>query len=69
MRHSGPGPSRYLLISLVVDPTDPRGCNEWVYVSNGCVGGLPEPVRVWDWHIRDKPELGCSVPRPLAQCM
>lgn len=38
--------------------------DEWVYVSNGFVGGLPEPVRVWDWHMRDRPELRRAVPGP-----
>jgi len=36
--------------------------DEWVYLSDGRVGGLPEPVRVWDWHLRELPELGRGVP-------
>jgi hypothetical protein len=36
--------------------------DEWVYVTQGHVGGLPEPVRVWDWHMRDRPELRRAVP-------
>lgn len=33
--------------------------DEWVYVeSDGArVHGIPEPMRVWDWHLRQLPEL------------
>jgi hypothetical protein len=32
--------------------------DEWVYISpNGRrIYGIPEPIRVWDWHLRDLPQ-------------
>jgi hypothetical protein len=32
--------------------------DEWVYVEDGGrVHGLPEPIRLWDWHVRQLPEV------------
>lgn len=33
--------------------------DEWVYIDpdGGRVHGIPEPMRVWDWHLRQLPEL------------
>jgi hypothetical protein len=31
--------------------------DEWVYLhSDGRMSGIPEPIRVWDWHLRDMPQ-------------
>jgi hypothetical protein len=39
--------------------------DEWVYVEPGTgrVGGLPEPMRLWDWHLRQLPDLRRRIPR------
>ena len=32
--------------------------DEWVYLTpDGDMLGLPEPIRVWDWHLRQLPDL------------
>jgi len=33
--------------------------DEWIYLSRdgACVYGIPEPVRVWDWHVNSLPGL------------
>lgn len=32
--------------------------DEWTYLYDGgrCMSGIPEPVRVWDWHLQELPE-------------
>jgi hypothetical protein len=31
--------------------------DEWVYLhADGRMSGIPEPIRVWDWHLRDLPQ-------------
>jgi hypothetical protein len=39
--------------------------DEWVYVQPGTgrVGGLPEPMRLWDWHLRQLPDVRRRVAR------
>lgn len=39
--------------------------DEWVYVSSDGqrVFGIPEPIRLWEWHLRDLPEYRERVPR------
>ena len=39
--------------------------DEWVYIGadGRRLGGLPEPVRVWDWHLAELPELRRRVSR------
>jgi hypothetical protein len=39
--------------------------DEWVYVdpATGWVGGLPEPMRLWDWHLRQLPDVRRRVAR------
>ena len=39
--------------------------DEWVYVSSDGqrVFGIPEPIRLWEWHLRDLPEYRARVPR------
>ena len=31
--------------------------DEWTYLYDGgrCMAGIPEPIRVWDWHLREMP--------------
>ncbi len=38
--------------------------DEWVYIeaSGERMHGIPEPIRVWDWHLRSLPELHAAVP-------
>jgi hypothetical protein len=38
--------------------------DEWVYVEpgGGRVHGLPEPIRLWDWQIRQLPAIRARVP-------
>jgi hypothetical protein len=37
--------------------------DEWVYVTpEGRAHGLPEPIRLWDWHVRQLPRLRARVP-------
>lgn len=32
--------------------------DEWVYLSDdGQMAGIPEPIRVWDWHMRQLPQI------------
>lgn len=39
--------------------------DEWVYLSdNGQMMGLPEPIRLWSWHLRQLPDLLRSRPTP-----
>ena len=36
--------------------------DEWVYVTaDGRVHGLPEPIRLWDWHLRQLPEVRARI--------
>ena len=37
--------------------------DEWVYVAadGSRVSGIPEPVRVWDWHLHDLPPSGVGL--------
>jgi hypothetical protein len=39
--------------------------DEWVYLSDGGnrVHGLPEPIRVWKWHLRELPGFRAAVAR------
>jgi hypothetical protein len=39
--------------------------DEWVYVEpdGGTVHGLPEPLRLWDWHLRQLPDLHARIAR------
>jgi hypothetical protein len=38
--------------------------DEWVYLQpDGTMFGLPEPIRVWDWHLEQLPELLRARPR------
>ena len=39
--------------------------DEWVYLrpSDGTMFGLPEPMRVWDWHLAQRPHLWQALPR------
>jgi hypothetical protein len=39
--------------------------DEWIYVepATGWVGGLPEPMRLWDWHLRQLPDVRRRVAR------
>ncbi|HMQ34538.1 MAG TPA: hypothetical protein PKD53_27630, partial [Chloroflexaceae bacterium] len=39
--------------------------DEWVYLDadEARVYGIPEPVRVWDWHLRELPELAARLDR------
>ncbi len=38
--------------------------DEWVYVdAAGCMYGVPEPIRVWDWHLDDLPDYRARLPR------
>lgn len=32
--------------------------DEWTYLYDGgrCMTGIPEPVRIWDWHLREMPQ-------------
>ncbi len=38
--------------------------DEWVYMepSSGRVYGLPEPIRIWDWHLTDLPQYRAVIP-------
>lgn len=38
--------------------------DEWVYLrpEDGRMFGLPEPVRLWDWHLAQRPDLRRRVP-------
>jgi len=39
--------------------------DEWVYVEpdGATVRGLPEPLRLWDWHLRQLPDLRARIGR------
>ena len=39
--------------------------DEWIYISGDGdrVYGIPEPIRMWDWHLRDLPEYRAVVKR------
>jgi len=38
--------------------------DEWTYLAEDSrVSGIPEPVRVWDWHLRELPDFWARVPR------
>jgi hypothetical protein len=39
--------------------------DEWVYVSadGRCLRGIPEPVRIWDWHLDDLPRYRALLSR------
>jgi hypothetical protein len=37
--------------------------DEWVYVTgDGRAHGLPEPIRLWDWHVRQLREVRARIP-------
>jgi hypothetical protein len=37
--------------------------DEWVYLTpDGGMHGVPEPIRLWDWHVAQLPELRRSLP-------
>ena len=36
--------------------------DEWVYLTaDGRMGGIPEPVRLWDWHLDQLPDVRASL--------
>ncbi|HEX6248363.1 MAG TPA: hypothetical protein VFZ64_10870 [Nocardioidaceae bacterium] len=38
--------------------------DEWVYLTrDGNMYGVPEPIRVWDWHLDQKPDILARRPR------
>jgi hypothetical protein len=39
--------------------------DEWVYVNSAgnAMYGIPEPIRIWDWHLSDLPGVRARVPR------
>lgn len=38
--------------------------DEWVYLhGDGKISGIPEPIRVWDWHLKDLPQYRACAPR------
>lgn len=38
--------------------------DEWVYLTaDGAMSGIPEPIRLWDWHIAQLPMVRASLPR------
>jgi hypothetical protein len=39
--------------------------DEWLYLAPGGTGmfGIPEPIRLWSWHLASLPELRARVPR------
>ncbi|MBA2455980.1 MAG: hypothetical protein H0V48_05525 [Nocardioidaceae bacterium] len=38
--------------------------DEWVYVTpDGSMFGVPEPIRLWHWHVRQLPDLLSRLPR------
>ena len=39
--------------------------DEWVYVEHdgATVHGIPEPLRLWDWHLRQLPDLRARIGR------
>lgn len=39
--------------------------DEWVYVTGeGTMFGLPEPIRLWSWHLQQLPEIWSARPAP-----
>lgn len=40
--------------------------DEWVYIEpvNGRMVGVPEPIRIWDWHLGDLPAVRGRLGRP-----
>lgn len=38
--------------------------DEWVYLTRDgqCMFGIPEPIRFWDWHLRELPQYWARVP-------
>jgi hypothetical protein len=53
-----------LLLALMAEGAKYVG-DEWVYLSpeGDRVFGIPEPVTVWDWHLRQMPQLRSAVSR------
>jgi hypothetical protein len=39
--------------------------DEWVYISQDgqCMFGIPEPIRIWYWHLQEMPRFKASVKR------
>ena len=39
--------------------------DEWVYISadGQCMYGIPEPIRIWEWHLQEMPQYWDSVGR------
>lgn len=39
--------------------------DEWVYIEpeSGRMRGLPEPIRIWDWHLDELPDIRARLPR------
>jgi hypothetical protein len=38
--------------------------DEWIYLTvDGTMRGLPEPIRLWSWHLHQRPELWNARPR------
>ena len=37
--------------------------DEWMFVSNGRMVGLQEPIRIWDWHLNDLRQLRSRLPQ------
>jgi hypothetical protein len=45
------------LLAAMADGADYVG-DEWVFLTaDGQMWGLPEPIRVWDWHLQQLPDL------------
>lgn len=45
------------LLAAMADGADYVG-DEWVFLTaDGQMWGLPEPIRVWDWHLQQQPDL------------
>ena len=52
------------LLSFMANGAEYIG-DEWVYLSGDgrTMVGIPEPIRLWDWHLRDLPEFRSRVAR------
>jgi hypothetical protein len=38
--------------------------DEWVYLTpDGRMHGVPEPIRLWNWHVEQLPDLRAQLPR------
>jgi len=37
--------------------------DEWVYLDGRAMRGIPEPIRLWDWHLRQLPSCWEKLPR------